>query len=290
MQELQYESPATVQDAVAELGRGAARALAGGTDLITQMREGRRSVSRVVDLKRIPALTVLERRPDGTWRIGAATSIVALGRDPRFAAEHGALLESARLIGSLQIQSRASLGGNICNAAPSADAVPLLICLGAVAEIAGPDGLRRTPIAGLAIAPGRTALSPVEILVVVELPPVRQRMAAKYLRFTPRREMDIAVVGVGAALALSENGVIVDARITLASVAPVPVAAQQAQSILIGERPSPALFAQAALQASREAQPISDTRGSAEYRRELVAVLSRRALEACASRLEADTP
>lgn len=290
MQELHYESPKRIEDAITALGRGAARALAGGTDLITQMREGRRDVATVVDLKRIPALTAIERRADGTWQIGAATSIIALGRDPRFATEHGSLLESARLVGSLQIQSRASLGGNICNAAPSADAVPLLICLGAVAAVAGPGGARRVPVAGIAVAPGRTALAPAEILVSIELPPVRPRTAAKYLRFTPRREMDIAIAGVGAVLSLDDDGLIAGAQIALASVAPVPLVAEKAQQMLLGARPSAALFAAAAAQAARDAQPIGDTRGSAAYRRELVAVLSQRTLTDCAMRLGSLAP
>jgi CO/xanthine dehydrogenase FAD-binding subunit len=285
VQELYYDGPATVPEAIALLAQGHARALAGGTDLIPQLREGRRTLARVVDLKRIPELTAIERTADGGWRIGAAASVVRLGRHHEFAAEHAGLLESARLIGSLQVQSRASLGGNVCNAAPSADGVPLLISLGAIAKIAGPSGARSIPVADVATGPGRTSLNPGELLAAIEVPAARDRWAAKYLRFTPRREMDIAIAGAGIFLQLGSGGTIAAARITLASVAPTPLATERAPALLIGERPSAKLFAAAGDAAAREARPISDTRGSADYRRELVAVLTRRALEAGATQL-----
>ena len=285
MQEIYYSRPTTVQDAVGLLANGAAHMLAGGTDLIPQMREGRRSVSRVIDLKRIDELNVLERRPDGGWRIGAATTVSKLGQDPAFVADHAALLASARLIGSLQIQSRASLGGNVCNAAPSADGVPLLICLGAHAEIFGPSGRREIPVAAMAVGPGRSALADGELLVAIVLPPKKPRTGSAYLRFTPRREMDIAVAGVGAVVVLDANGLVADARIVLASVGPTAIVATQAQRVVVGHRPSAALFAEAASFAAQEARPISDTRGSADYRRHLIAVLTRRVLETCATEL-----
>jgi aerobic carbon-monoxide dehydrogenase medium subunit len=285
VQELLYSCPATVPEAVALLAGGEARALAGGTDLIAQLREGRREAKAIVDLKRIAELTALERTPGGGWRIGAAVSVGNLGRDTQFAAEYGGLLESARLIGSLQIQNRASLGGNLCNAAPSADAVPLLISHEATVEIAGPGGRRTVPVAALATGPGRSSLLPGELLVAIVLPAVKPRTAAKYLRFTPRREMDIAVAGAGTVLHLDSNGRIAGARITLASVAPVPLVAEHAQTHLAGKPPSAALFVEAGAMAASEARPISDTRGSAEYRRELVAILTCRTLEACALEL-----
>ena len=196
MQELRYERPATIADAVALAGRDGARMLAGGTDLIPQVREGRRPASLLVDIKHVTGMTNLERVAGG-WRIGAGASVARLGADPDFAREHAALLASARLIGSLQVQSRATLAGNLCNAAPSADAVPLLIALGAEAEIAGPGATRRVPAAVVPVAPGRTSLAAGEILVAIHLPPMPSRRAASYLRFTPRREMDIAIAGSG---------------------------------------------------------------------------------------------
>ena len=285
MQELRYERPVTVADAVGLLTQDGACVLAGGTDLIPQLREGRRAARNVVDLKHVPEMTVIARHHAGGWRIGAAAGIGRLGRDTEFAAAHPGLLASARLIGSLQVQNRATLGGNLCNAAPSADAVPLLIAIGAQAEISGPAGRRTIPVEVIPVAPGRTSLQPGEIVVAIVLPPPPLASAAVYHRFTPRREMDIAVAGAGAHLGIGPDGTIALVRIVLASVAPAPLRAGKAEALLIGQKPSAAVFAAAGVAAASEAKPISDTRGSAGYRRELVAVLTRRALADCACQL-----
>jgi CO/xanthine dehydrogenase FAD-binding subunit len=282
VQEITHHAPLSVEAAVAALAHDGARALAGGTDLIPQLREGRRVVGHVVDLKQISELRQITRSLDGSWCIGGVVSVGELGRNPAFAREHAPVLEAARLIGSLQIQNRAGLGGNICNAAPSADGVPILICLGAEAEIAGPLGRRRIPVAAVGVAPGRTSLAPAEILLAIHLPAPVPRSGAKYLRFTPRREMDIAIAGAAVWFTCAIDGTIVDARIALASVAPTVITADNARVCLVGRRPSKALFAEAAAAAAADARPISDARGSAEYRRDLVAVLTRRALAACA--------
>lgn len=287
MQPFTYERPTSVEAVQSLLAAGGARVLAGGTDLIPQLREGRRSAGVVVDLKHVPEMRALERTSDGGWRIGAAVSIRALGADPAFASEHAGLLQSARLIGSLQVQSRATLGGNLCNAAPSGDGVPLLFSLGAMVEIAGPRGRRMASAEGLPSAPRRTTLDAGEVLTAIVLPAVASRQAAKYLRFTPRREMDIAIAGSGVVVRLGESGEISSARITLASVGPVPLRAKEAEARLTGERPTAALIAEAGGLAAQEARPISDTRGSADYRRELVDVLTRRALVACLAELGA---
>lgn len=285
MEELRYERPGTAAEAAALLARDGARALAGGTDLVPQLREGRRKASLIVDLKHAADLTRIEKRADGSWRLGAAATVGALGKHAQFAAEHAALLDAARLIGSLQIQNRCSLGGNLCNAAPSADAVPLLIALGAEAEVLGPSGIRTVPAASIPAGPGRTALAPGELVAAIILPAQSARSAARYYRFTPRREMDIAVAGSGVHLDLGADGRIAGAAIILASVAPTPLAAPRAAEMLAGATPSAQLFAAAGAKAAEEARPISDTRGSAGYRRELVAVLTRRALADCAARL-----
>ena len=286
MKPLAYECPTTVEEAVAALGRGDARALAGGTDLIVQIREGRKSVGRVVDLKRIPELMAIAQRADGGFHIGAAANFNKIAAHAALANAYPSVPNSGRLVGSLQVQNRASLGGNICNAAPSADAVPVVICLDARAEIAGPKGRRQEPVEALFAGPGRNTLAPDEVLVSILLPPVKPRSASCYLRFTPRREMDIAIAGAGVAIALGADGTIEDARITLAAVAPVPLRAPMAEKTLRGEKPSHALFTNAGRIAAREAKPIGDTRGSADYRRELVAVLTQRALMACAHDLK----
>jgi carbon-monoxide dehydrogenase medium subunit len=217
--------------------------------------------------------------------IGAAANATMVARHPDIAARYPAVAHSAQLIGGVQVQNRASLGGNICNAAPSADGVPALICHGARAVIAGPRGRREILLESLFAAPGRTTLAPGELLVSIVLPPQEPRAAAAYLRFTPRREMDIAVAGAGAWLRLDQDGAIAQARVALASVAPTPIRAPTAERKLIGERPSPALFEEAGRLAAQDARPISDTRGSADYRRTLIAVLTARALADCARQL-----
>jgi carbon-monoxide dehydrogenase medium subunit len=281
MQAFTYERPATVEDAVQMMASADARALAGGTDLIPQLSERRRSARRIVDLKHVPELTAIEQLDGGQWRIGAAATIRRMGAERELCRAYPGLVQAAQLIGSVQVQSRASLGGNLANAAPSADAVPLLMSLGATAEIAGPAGRRTAPVESLPVGPGRSSLQQGEILIALRLPPRPRRSAARYLRFTPRREMDIAIAGSGVALELDESGAIRTVRITLASVGPVPMRAAKAEARLVGEMPTDALLTEAARIAVSEAQPISDTRASADYRRELVSVLTRRALAAC---------
>lgn len=280
MQAFTYERPTSIEDAVTLLSGAQARALAGGTDLVAQLKEGRKAARVVVDLKHIPQLTTIARWTDGGWRIGAAVSVTRMAADPDLTREHSGLIASAKLIGSLQIQSRATIAGNLANGAPSADAVPLLISLGAKAVIAGPDGQRTVTVESLPSGPGRTSLAPGELIAALLLPAREARSAAHYLRFTPRREMDIAIAGAGVAVTLGDGGEIKSARITLASVAPVPLRAATAEARLVGEIATPGLIGEAGRLAAGDARPISDTRASADYRRQLVDVLTRRALDA----------
>ena len=285
MQGFVYERPETIGQAVVAICADDAHALAGGTDLVPQLREGRRRAAAIVDLKHIPEMTAITVLPDGSVSIGAAASATAVARHAAIAAGYPAVAESAQLIGGVQVQNRASLGGNICNAAPSADGVPALICHDALAMIAGPEGTREMPVEAIFAGPGRTTLAVGELMVAIRLPPVTPCAAAAYRRFTPRREMDIAVAGTGAWLRLGEGGIIVEARLALASVAPTPIRAPTAERKLVGERPNAALFEEAGRLAAQDARPISDTRGSAGYRRTLVAVLMARALADCGRRL-----
>ena len=286
MWEFVYVAPQSIDEAVAELRRGDGRPLAGGTDLLPQLREGRRSPDRIVDLKRIVELGSVQSRPDGGVEIGAAISATRVARHETIAGAYPAIAASARLIGAVQVQNRASLGGNVCNAAPSADAVPALICYEARAHIAGPNGRRQLPLEAFFLGPGKTVLEPGELLVSLVLPPVVQRSATTYLRFTPRREMDIAVAGVAVRLDLAEDLSLSLARIALASVGPTPLRALAAEQILQGKRLDRDLAAAAARAAAEAARPISDTRASADYRRSLVEVLTRRALASCAQSLK----
>ncbi len=285
MQDFVYERPQTIGEAIAAMGADDARALAGGTDLVPQLREGRRRAARIVDLKHIPEMTEITVLPDGSVSIGAAATATAVARHAAIAAGYPAVAESAQLIGGVQVQNRASLGGNICNAAPSADGVPALICHGAQVLIAGPKGTREMPVEAIFAGPGRTILGPRELMVAIRLPPVAPSAAGAYRRFTPRREMDIAVAGAAAWLRLGEDGSIAEARLALASVAPTPIRAPTAERKLVGERPTGVLFEEAGRLAAQDARPISDTRGSAAYRRTLVAVLMARSLAECGRRL-----
>jgi carbon-monoxide dehydrogenase medium subunit len=267
-----------------------ARALAGGTDLIPQMREGRRQVPCIVDLKRVPELTGILALADGGVAIGAAATASRVACHPFVVANYPAVAQSARLIGSLQVQNRATLGGNICNAAPSADAVPALICHQARLRILGPNGPRDELLEAFLHGPGKTSLAPGEFVVSIGLPTVAPKSAAAYLRFTPRREMDIAIAGAAAWIRLDAEGGIAEARVVLASVGPTPLRATSAEQHLLGNRPDAALFEAAGKLAASDARPISDTRGSADYRRSLVAVLTQRVLAECRNALQGQPP
>jgi len=280
-----YVAPASIEDAIGELCRGDARPLAGGTDLLPQLREGRRSADRIVDLKRIPALSAIGALPQGGIEIGAALSATHVARHPAIIGNYPAIAAAARLLGSVQVQNRATLGGNVCNAAPSADVVPALICHAALAEIAGANGRRQVALEEFCLGPGKTVLSADEVLISLSLAPVPPRSATTYLRFTPRREMDIAIAGVAVRIDLAEDRSIAFARVALASVGPTPLRAVPAERVLQGNRPEPALAREAGFAAAGAARPISDTRASADYRRALVEVLTRRALAASARAL-----
>jgi xanthine dehydrogenase FAD-binding subunit len=286
LQDFIYACPKTIEQAVAFMRAGDARALAGGTDLVPQLREGRRRAGTIVDLKRIPELTAVSPMPEGGVSIGAAANATVVSRHAAVLHGYPAIAESARLIGGVQIQNRASLGGNICNAAPSADVVPALVCHEACAVIEGGRGRHRLPVEQLFKGPGRTALEAGEILVSILLPPTQTLSATKYLRFTPRREMDIAIAGAGTSIKLAGNGTIAWTRIALASVAPTPIRAPSAEQCLTGERPTPSLFKEAGQLAANDARPISDTRGSGDYRRSLIAILTARALADCFRQLQ----
>ena len=285
MREFVYVAPPSIDEAICELRRGHAWPLAGGTDLLPQLREGRRSADRIVDLKRVAELAAIQRLPDGGIEIGAALSATRVARHEAIAVGYPAVAASARLIGSVQVQNRASLGGNVCNAAPSADAVPALICHEARANIASANGRRSMPLEDFIVGPGKTILQADELLISISLAAVRRWSATTYLRFTPRREMDIAIAGVAVRLDLAEDRTIALARIVLAAVGPTPLRAASAEQLLRGNRPERSLSVAAGRAAANAARPISDTRASADYRHALVEVLTRRGVDACARAL-----
>jgi carbon-monoxide dehydrogenase medium subunit len=243
------------------------------------MRSGRKEAGYVVDVKRVPELNEIVYDPALGLTLGAAVPCHRIYGSDSVARAYPSLAEVAALIGGTQIQGRASIGGNLCNAAPSADSIPLLIALSARCRIAGPAGRREIAVEDFCTAPGRTVLEPGELLVSIHIPPPGPDSGARYLRFIPRNEMDIAVAGAGVQVVV-ENGNFRSARIALAAVAPTPLFVREAGEALAGRPVNAASLAEAADLARRAAQPITDMRGTAEYRRHLCAVLTRRALEA----------
>jgi CO/xanthine dehydrogenase FAD-binding subunit len=276
---IEYVAAKTVQEAVTSLAEkgDAARPLAGGTDLIVQLRGGRRIIDRVVDLKAIPEMNELTYNAQTGLRIGAAVPCYRVYGNADVARAYPGLVDAASLVGGIQIQGRGSIGGNLCNAAPSGDTIPALIAHSAVAEITGPGGNREVSVEEFCTAPGRTVLQAGEILVAIRLPAPAANFGACYMRFIPRNEMDIAVVGVGASVVLNGNTVTA-CRIALASVAPTPVYATAAGAALVGKEATEDNMNAAAEAAQAAATPISDMRGTAEYRTHLIGVLTRRAL------------
>ncbi len=278
MTSLRYEAPETVEDAVRLLADadGEARALAGGTDLLVQLRTDLVRPGLIVDLKRIPRL--MEVSANGAEiRVGAAVSGAVLGKSEAVKAAWPGVVEALELIGSTQIQGRASLGGNLCNGSPAADSVPALIAAGAVCEVAGPGGTREVPVEDVITAPGRLALGPGEIVVSFVMPKPPARSGDAYLRFIPRTEMDIAVVGAGVALTLGEDGVCTHARLGLGAVAPTPLLVEDGAKALIGTKVDDEALAALAAAASAACNPIDDKRGTVEYRVKVAGVLARRA-------------
>jgi carbon-monoxide dehydrogenase medium subunit len=274
-----YESAASLDEAVAILTRigPGAKVLAGGTDLLPQIKEHVVEPPAVLALGAIPEMLALERAADGGLHIGALVRMRTIERSPLVLGRYEAVAQGAKMVGSVQIRNLATLGGNICNAAPSADVVPALVAFGGDALTAGPNGRRTLPLEQIFLGPRRTSLEPGELLVEVHLPPPPPHTGSCYLRHTPRLEMDIAVAGSAAVVTL-EGGRIADARVCLASVAPVPLRAPSAEAVLRGAEPNDDTIRRAAAAAAGDCRPISDVRGSEEYRRHLVMVLTERAL------------
>jgi CO/xanthine dehydrogenase FAD-binding subunit len=275
---MRYEAPESWEGAVALLARatGDARVLAGGTDLLVQMRADIVEPELIVDIKRIPETrTVTEDR--GGWRIGAAVTGAELKEHAQLKRVWPGVVEAANLIGSTQVQGRATLGGNLCNGSPAADSVPALIAAGAVATVAGPEGRRDIPVEDVMLGPRTLSLRKGEIVVSFWLPPRPKGSGDAYLRFIPRTEMDIAVVGAGVSLTIEGAGAVAAARVALCAVAPRVLLVPEAAQAILGSRLDEA--AQGRLEAAARAacRPIDDKRGTTEFRIEVAGVLARRA-------------
>lgn len=287
MHAFDYATPESVADAVVMLSDHGKNAcvLAGGTDLIVQLRENRRRTDLVVDVKKIAELNALSYDAATGLTIGAAVPCYRIYGDGQIASAYPGLMDAARLVGGTGIQGRASLGGNLCNASPAGDTIPPMIVLGGEAEIAGPNGTRKVAVEDFCTAPGRTVLVDGEFLVSLHFPAPAPNSGAYYRRFIPRNEMDIAVVGVGASVVLSgDKSSFVSARIAVGAVAPTPLFVSAAGEALAGEPVSDETIQRAADIARDAARPISDMRGTAEYRKHLTSVLTRRVVQGAVQR------
>ena len=275
---MRYEAPTTSSEAAALLAgaSGEAFVLAGGTDLLVRMKNMMIDPELVVDVKRITAMGTIEATDDGGFRIGAAVPGVAIGEHEALGRAWPGIVEAVQLIGSDQIQGRCTIAGNLCNASPAADTTPALVAADAHVMIVGPNGQRTLPVAELATGPGQTSLAKGELVEAILLPPRPAHSGDAYLRFTPRTEMDIAVVGAGVSVTLSD-GVVSAARVALGAVAPTVIAVEPAAAALVGSRLDDGAL-DALVAACRAAcKPIDDKRGTAEYRTEVAGVLAKRA-------------
>lgn len=288
MHDFDYHAPDNLNELLAlkSTHAGESSILAGGTDLIVIMRGNRKRPALVIDSKHIPELTELKLE-DERLVIGAAVSCKRIYEHPGVVQSYPALAESTSLVGGIQIQGRATVGGNLCNAAPSADTIPALIVYGAKAHIHGMNGNREVPVEAFCLAPGKNCLAEDEILIDITLPRPPAHTGAKFLRFIPRNEMDIAVANAAAYVELdASGGTFKAARLAIGAVAPVPMLVEEAGATLVGKTVGDAAIQEAARMARAAARPIADMRGTVEHRQQLVEVLTRRVLRGAVERAQ----
>ncbi len=287
MPSLSYVAPTTVSDAVKILAdaSGPTRLMSGGTDLLVQLRSGRLKPELIVDTKKIPGIIGISGSAAEGFTIGAATSGALLSEHAALVAAYPGVVEATNLIGSTQIQGRASLAGNLCNASPAADSVPAVIAVGGTVTIAGPAGTRTAPVESIVTGPGRTSLAKGEFIVSFHLPALKAKTADAYLRFIPRTEMDIAVVGCGVSVTLDASGTITAAKISLGAVAPTQVMVDA--SCIIGTKLDDAALAKLDAAAQAVCNPIDDKRGTIEFRTKVAGVLARRTAAIAVARAQA---
>jgi carbon-monoxide dehydrogenase medium subunit len=287
MTELRYLSPSTLDEAISAFAAAgsAARILAGGTDLLVQMRSGAVRPGLIVDIKKIAEMTGIEETADSGFRIGAAVPGAVLSEHARFGKVWPGVLEAVNLIGSTQVQGRASAGGNLCNGSPAGDSVPALVAAAATVTVQGPNGRRELAVEKVPAGPGRTHLLPGEILVSFSLPPRPTGSGDAYLRMIPRTEMDIAVVGVGVSLTL-KDGICTAARVGLGAVAPTVLLVESAAKALIGSKLDAVALNAAASACSAACRPIDDKRGTIIYRTKVAGVLLKRTVAIAAQRAQ----
>jgi aerobic carbon-monoxide dehydrogenase medium subunit len=280
LRSFEYVVPKTIKEAVSLLQESGAAVLAGGTDLLLRMKGREYGPRIVVDIKQIRGFDELRTTPKGDLVIGPVVTMRQIERAEEVRRDYQAVAQGAEVVGSVQIRNRATLVGNVCNAAPSADTSPGLLVLGARVRIAGPAGRRSLGLDNFFVGPGQTPLERGELVTGVVLPTVGSRTGSAYVRHTTRGAMDIAAVGVGVALTLADDGkVCEEMAIALGAVAPTPMRASAAEGMVRGQALTPKLVAAVAEKAADEARPISDVRASAGFRRELVRVLTGRMIE-----------
>lgn len=282
---MRYERPETLHDATVMLADAADNSfvLAGGTDLLVRMQSDAFEADLIVDIKAIPGIDAVTQTEEG-FVIGAAVPAAALSEHAALSAAWPGVVEAANLIGSTQIQARCTMVGNLCNASPAADSVPALVAAQARIRIAGPSGSREADILDVPTGPGATSLAKGEIVEAIVLPNPPAKSGDAYLRFIPRTEMDIAVVGVGVHLTLNEDDTIASARLALGAVGPKVVLVDEAAAALIGHRPDDAVLDAVAAACSAASQPIDDKRGTVDFRKQVAGVLARRATQMAYSR------
>ncbi len=276
---MQYVAPQSVEEAVALLAdQPDAKVLAGGTDLLVRMRSDMAHPETILDIKRIDEMRQISQE-DGGWRIGAAVSGAEMSENAALIADWPGVVEATNLIGSTQVQGRCTMVGNLCNASPAADSVPAMVAARAMARVVGPNGTRDVPVEDIPVAPGKTSLGEGELVASIFLPARPERASDAYLRFIPRTEMDIAVVGCGVSLTLDDAGICTDARVSLGAVAATVLLVDEAAQAIIGTTLDEAAMDALAAAASAAAKPISDKRGTVEFRVHVSGVLARRAAE-----------
>tara|TARA_B100000519_G_scaffold201823_1_gene218433 strand:- start:835 stop:1725 length:891 start_codon:yes stop_codon:yes gene_type:complete len=278
---IDYSSPETLSEALGLLNnyQKDAGILAGGTDLIVKMRANRVNPTQVIDIKAIPELNQININSNNDLTIGSAIPCYKIYNNSEIMNLRPELKDSASIIGGTQIQGRASLGGNICNAAPSADSVPLLIALGTTCNVQSINGERTIPLENLFSGPGQTVLEPNELLISITIPRKSDLAGANYIRFIPRNEMDIAVVGTGVSVVISDNKKNFESvRVSLASVGPTPIFVDGIDKEISGQEINDESIRVVSNMAKKASKPISDMRGTAEFRQHLCEVLTRRAL------------
>ncbi len=286
---MEYHSPASFAEAsaLAANATGITRFLAGGTDVLVQLRSDLVTPDTLIDIKKINGVQDIKRNADGSWTLGVAATGAEMSEHPQLGQDWPGIVEAMDLIGSTQVQGRATLAGNLCNASPAADSVPAMVAAGVTVTVTGPDGTREVPVEDIPSAPGRTSLSKGELISAVNIPARGENGGDAYLRFIPRTEMDIAVVGVGVNLRL-DGDKIAEARVSLGAVAPTVLLVEDCVNAIIGTALDDAALEALASAASAACNPINDKRGTVEFRTDVAGVLAKRAAKIAYARAKGE--